>query len=152
MDDKDYESLNRHKWYVMRARVGHWCAGRDRSRADHSGPKTIYMHREILGAPKHLWVDHINGNPLDNRRENLRLATPTLNSRNYRRRTPRKKHRLPMGVDQRGRRFGATLCKNNRLVWLGLYDTPEAAHAAYLSARAESIEAEKRLMEKGCGL
>ena len=146
VDNRDYEALIQHKWYAMRLRTYHWCAGRDRPRADRSGPKTIYMHREILGAPEDLQVDHKNGNPLDNRRENLRLATPALNSRNYRRRTLIRKHSLPMGVDRRGRKFGATLGKNNRLVWLGLYDTPTAAHAAYLVARAASIQEEERLM------
>jgi len=45
--------------------------------------KEIQMHREILGLtdPKQK-VDHINGNRLDNRRENLRVVTDSQNHMN----------------------------------------------------------------------
>ena len=44
--------------------------------------KTTPMHRFILNAPHDLEVDHINGDPLDNRKSNLRLCTRSQNSRN----------------------------------------------------------------------
>jgi hypothetical protein len=37
--------------------------------------KTYYLHRILMNPPKELEVDHINRNPLDNRRENLRVVT-----------------------------------------------------------------------------
>lgn len=44
----------------------------------------VRMHRLIMNCPSELQVDHINGNGLDNRRDNLRLATNKQNCRNKR--------------------------------------------------------------------
>jgi hypothetical protein len=43
---------------------------------------TLYLHRLLTDAPPHLKVDHVNGDTLDNRRHNLRLATNQQNMEN----------------------------------------------------------------------
>jgi hypothetical protein len=40
------------------------------------------LHRYLLNFPKDMEVDHINGNTLDNRRENLRICTSRQNTYN----------------------------------------------------------------------
>jgi len=40
------------------------------------------MHRIIMNCPPGLLVDHINGNGLDNRKENLRIVTVEVNNNN----------------------------------------------------------------------
>lgn len=44
--------------------------------------KTIKLHRFITNCPKGLVVDHINRNPADNRRCNLRICTQFENNKN----------------------------------------------------------------------
>lgn len=63
-------------------------AGRKRRRRAPSVYRTI-MQR-VLGVrrlPRGYHVDHINGDPLDNRRENLRMATPMQNAANAHKRS-----------------------------------------------------------------
>lgn len=75
-------------------------------------------------------LDHVNGEPGDNRIANLRLATPSENNANVGSFHPDPSHlrgtrRLANG------RWQATISKNRKLFCLGCFDTPEEAHAAY---------------------
>lgn len=44
--------------------------------------KDIRIHRLIMDAPINMEVDHIDRNPLNNKRSNLRIADRTMNTRN----------------------------------------------------------------------
>lgn len=75
VDERDYAWASRHRWNLVGAdRPG----GRMVARKLHKGGRTVFLHREILGLTfgDGLIGDHINGVHLDNRRENLRVATP----------------------------------------------------------------------------
>lgn len=94
----------------------------------------IRMHRLIMQAPDGMQVDHINGDGLDNRRANLRLASHTENNRNTR--TPINNTSGFKGVawHAANRKWRAYIKVENRQKYLGLFATAEAAHAAYCLA------------------
>lgn len=84
--------------------------------------------------PKHQ-VDHDNLDKSDNRWSNLRDATPTQNSANSpKRSTNRSGYK---GVFHHRGRWEAKLHRDGHGVYLGRFDTPELAHAAYIIAATE---------------
>lgn len=69
VDDKDFEWLNQWKWhYHNLGYARNWKVG--------------YMHKIINCTPVGFETDHINQNKLDNRRENLRTVTKSVNQTN----------------------------------------------------------------------
>jgi hypothetical protein len=84
IDPDDYERLSKHKWYAAKGgntfyvTRGKW-SGKLKKRLN------IMMHREIIDVPDGMFIDHINHNGLNNRKANLRIATPADNTRNTRR-------------------------------------------------------------------
>ena len=81
----------------------------------------------VTGAdPGSVQLDHKDHNKTNNRIWNLRLCTDTENRANI----------LGMkGWCRANGRYKARLIHNGKVMYLGTYDTPEEAHAAYLSAR-----------------
>ena len=80
-------------------------------------------------------IDHINGNRDDNRISNLRPSDRTHNNTN--RRKAHKNNQLGiLGVRQlESKRFLARIRVNKSLKRLGIFDTSEAASAAYVQAK-----------------
>lgn len=96
-----------------------------------------YMHRLILKVPPGKIVDHWNGNGLDNRRANLRPATPTQNMRNSQKRRVKASSRFK-GIywNKANRKWMVRIGENWRQRYLGLFvDEMEAALAYDRAAR-----------------
>lgn len=125
-DEEDEPIALKYKWFINvrrgRAYVQSWEKGR-----------TVYIHRLILDAPKGMVVDHVNQNPLDNRRENLRLCTRSQNSRNQ---TSYRGYSSPYkGVSiRKDGRWYAQIMDNGTRRNLGIHASEEDAARAYDSA------------------
>lgn len=82
-------------------------------------------------------IDHINGNPSDNRISNLRQATQAQNLQNTRRRRDNKSGFKGVGFHNRKGCWRSEIRINGRRTFLGYFACPTAAHIAYCKAAKE---------------
>ena len=98
--------------------------------------RRISIHREIMGNPVGMEVDHISGNALDNRRENLRILTHSDNVKNARIRNDNTSGYKGVMWHKATQKWLSKIQINGKRIHLGLFDTPAKAHAAYCEASA----------------
>ena len=143
VSDEDYDHLSQFKWHARKAHDKTETLYAVRSIPHPLGlkykngktkRKTIQMHRELMSFPENIDVDHIDGDGLNNTRENLRLATKTQNQRN-RKLTKTNKYGYN-GIRKIGNKYYARLRIDGKEKCFSGYDTLEQA-----------IEA-KKLLEK----
>lgn len=124
VDASDYKWLMQWSWHAW------WNPSTESFYAARRESNILYMHREILQCgPKQ--VDHKNHNTLDNRAENLRPATPGQNIANRGKNCNNTSGFKGVSWHKGGRKWIANAGLNGKTVYLGLYSTPEEAHAAY---------------------
>lgn len=142
VDDGDFAWINSFKWHLDRR-----CGRQDVFYAKRSIRNTRegcgrrhraeWMHRKIIDAPDGMFVDHVNGNGLDNRRSNLRLCTNQQNCWNRQRIQVNKKGGcLYKGVsmDPDGRRrklWRARIRWSGKYKSLGYFESQEEAALVY---------------------
>lgn len=78
-------------------------------------------------------IDHINGVKSDNRISNLRLASPSQNQANRKKKQNKAGHR---GIhwNARDKRWNAKITVDGKQIHLGMFTTPDAAAEAYRTA------------------
>lgn len=102
--------------------------------------KTVYLHRFIMDCPAGKYVDHIDGNPLNNRRSNLRIVTHKQNCENKVR--PHKLNTSGFrGVSYHKHcgKWEAYYWDNYIKVRVGFYNSAEEANEAVCKARADHL-------------
>src|SRR5215210_3970379 len=94
LDDEDYKKLNGQKLCFTNVGKGYAII------QDANTKQRINLHRFIMNTPTGMDTDHINGDTLDNRRQNLRICTHQQNIAN------RQKQRNPTSSKYKGVSWG----------------------------------------------
>lgn len=125
VDDRDFDIVNKWKWRPITKfnYIGRW--------KDSTCKKIILLHRFLLNAKAGEEVDHIDHNPLNNQRSNLRICNNRENKMNLR------KHRgtsIYKGVswNSRNQKWQSFIrYKKNKNLNLGSYKNELHAAMAY---------------------
>lgn len=121
VDDRDYAYLNQWKWGLSKQNP--YPIRND------SGNKIITMHRVIMSAKgKEMFVDHIDGDGLNNQRDNLRLSTNSQNQMNRHKTKGNSKYKgvslVPYGKSHKWR---PSIFTNNKKIQVFVNTETEAA-------------------------
>jgi hypothetical protein len=114
IDEQDFDKINQYKWnsaYLGKSKTPY-------ATSSHFG-KTVYMHRLVMNAEFGQTVDHIDGNGLNNSRNNLRFVTPSQNLLNTSKRSDntsghkgiswcpdREKYQVYVNIDRKRKSLG----------------------------------------------
>ena len=124
VDDEDFKWLNTQKWCCLYGRKKYKYAQRGNG---------VLMHRIILNAQKGQYVDHIDGNGLNNQRSNLRICTNAQNlwnGKNHKDGSSRYKGVCRAWGRQNWQGWHAQIQIHGEKIHLGDYDSEiDAAHA-----------------------
>ena len=135
VDDEDFEAVSAHRWFAKRGRDTSYAVRNVRGLV--GSPTKEYVHQVVLsrmlGRPlaKDEDTDHVNGDGLDNRRENLRPATAAQNGLNCRRHSanPSSKY-LGVHWDERLQRWLTQIRVAGKNTYLGIYRSETEAALA----------------------
>lgn len=119
VDDDMYELLSKYSWHL-----NHHGYARNGNLES--------MHRMVIGTPKGMFTDHINGDRLDNRRKNLRIVSISDNQKNMSRHKDNKSGYK--GVWAKGSRFVSSIMVDGKRHYLGTFGSPQEAALAYNNA------------------
>ena len=150
-DAPDADKIEPYTWYLMKGHSTYYAKRNLPRRADGSRPTPILLHRDLAGCSKGMMVDHINGNGLDNRQENIRICTMSQNMMN--RSKTRDNSTGYKGVyktgDSKLNPYSAKIQKDGKVYCLGHYKTAEEAYEVRKKKEKELFGEFSPLIRKG---
>lgn len=106
-------------------------------RAESGKRRMVPLHRLLMSPPDGLLVDHIDGDGLNCRRSNMRLATVAENTRNQRLSVANKSRRRGVLWHKKQQKWVAYIGVSGRTLHLGRFDDLEEAAAKRAEAEAK---------------
>lgn len=133
IDVGDLVLVKSYSWYA------HSCKSRWYAATKSKG-QTLFMHRALMKAPSSKEVDHKDGDGLNCRRSNMRIATSAQNKHNTGSR-PKNKTGFKGVRQSLSGRWTATINSDGQRTYLGIFQDARAAACAY-DAEARELHGE----------
>jgi hypothetical protein len=132
VDNADHEWLSQWNWFARRDKHGKWYAARTIFIGDRKSGRT--MHREILCPLDSQLIDHADGNGLNNRRNNIRIASTCQNAQNAK--TPTTNTSGCKGVSwvPNLNKWKVQITANRKHMYLGIFSDKRVAAKVYEEA------------------
>lgn len=128
VDESDFEILSKFNWQAVNNRKYY---ARRHIMIDGKKSK-IYMHREIMGVTKSdVFVDHIDGDGLNNTRANLRVASHSENLANVPKRNGTSSKYRGVNFKKSTGKWQVQIQHNNKMHWVGSFNNEIEAAKAY---------------------
>lgn len=135
IDSSDVGLAQGHSWYAAKCRDSVYAAT---TLYPGEGKKErLYLHSLILDPPENFRVSHINSDGLNNRRQNLRVASREEIAQGRRIRKASQSGFKSVTWDKAVKKWRAKIGVKGKTINLGSFDSPEAAHEAYKIASAK---------------
>jgi hypothetical protein len=126
VDDEDFERLCNYKWVIS---DGYAVTSFRNENGEYK--QNLRMHRMILDVQEGKVIDHINGDRIDNRKENLRIATQKQNSWNSKKKDSEKATSKYKGVSVSSGKFIVKIKHDGKKEHVGTFNDEIAAANAY---------------------
>lgn len=136
IDEEDYNEISLFKWKTLKTKKKIYVVrSMNKPEKDQNNINKQYvsvlLHRQIMKCGPDDYVDHINGNSLDNRKSNLRVCSNSCNLSNRSKQSNNKSGYKGVIKRKDCNRFEAAIRKDNYSHRLGLYKTIKEAAIAY---------------------
>lgn len=128
-DIEDWERLKDYTWGVGKS--GGYATANVQDSGKH---KVVKFHQVVMGQRKGCVIDHINRNPLDNRKENLRFVTPRVNQINKGLSDKNKSGYAGVSWRKDSNRWRAQITVNGKAIGLGCFESLDDAIKARKAA------------------
>jgi hypothetical protein len=135
VDPSRFHEISQYTWFAKKD--SHYAATYKAVRLNPLGSFNclIYMHRQILNAPKGRMVDHKDGNGLNNTTDNLRFANHSQNASNRPKFKSKTSSRyIGVSFNKDSGRWQAYITAAGKRRWLGKFDSELEAANAYDAA------------------
>jgi len=119
VDDGDYQWLNQWKWHYSGGRAVRiiWIGKGHKNRK----ANTILMHRLINKTPHNFDTDHIDRNPLNNQKNNLRTLTHSQNLHNRPKQKNNRSGFKDIFFDKQTGKWRVQICINGKKISFGRF-------------------------------